>query len=126
MRARSATLTGQELEIMKVVWRLGAATVRDVYERLLERRQIAYTTVMTMMKILEQKGHLKKEAADRAFLYRPARPKGQVIGALVREFLERVFDGSAQPLVVHLVRERRLSERELREIARLVESGRQP
>ena len=62
MRHRSATLTGQELEIMKVVWELDRATVRDVYEALLERRKIAYTTVMTMMKILEEKKYLKKNA----------------------------------------------------------------
>ena len=60
MRPPSATLTEQELEIMKIVWELGAATVRNVYEALLQRRKIAYTTVMTMMKILEQKKHLKR------------------------------------------------------------------
>ena len=105
---------------MKVVWDLDRATVRDVYEKLLERRKIAYTTVMTMMKILEQKGHLKKSQEDRAFLYRPARPKNQVIKGMVREFIQRVFNGSAEPLVVHLVEDRHLSEKELAEIARLV------
>ncbi len=55
MRRKSPTLTEQELEIMKVVWQLGVATVRDVYETLLTRRKIAYTTVMTMMKIMEEK-----------------------------------------------------------------------
>jgi predicted transcriptional regulator len=59
MRPRSKTLTEQELEIMKIIWERGRATVRDVYETLLERRRVAYTTVMTMMNILEQKGHLK-------------------------------------------------------------------
>src|ERR1035437_4082785 len=80
MRRRSTTLTEQELEIMKVVWERDHSTVRDVYETLLERRKIAYTTVMTMMKILEQKKYLKKTLADRAYVYRPAQPKGQVIG----------------------------------------------
>ena len=56
MKSKSATLTPQELEIMKVVWQKGEATVRDVYEDLLERRKIAYTTVMTMMKVLEGQG----------------------------------------------------------------------
>lgn len=117
-------LAPQELEIMKVVWQRRHATVRDVYEALRERRKVAYTTVMTMMNILEQKGYLKKRREERAFLYRAARPRKQVIRAMVREFVDRVFNGSAEPLVVHLVEDRRLSERELREIARIIEEGR--
>jgi len=120
MRAPSSTLTEQELEIMKVVWGLGSATVRDVYEVLLERRKIAYTTVMTMMKILDQKKHLKKSQNEKAYVYRPSRPKNQVIKSMVREFVDRVFNGSAEPLLVHLVEDRHLSEKDLREIAHLV------
>jgi BlaI family transcriptional regulator, penicillinase repressor len=119
MRRRSTTLTEQELEIMKIVWERDHSTVRDVYEALLERRKVAYTTVMTMMKILEQKKYLKKTMTDRAHVYRPAQPKGQVIGDMVRDFIDRVFNGSAEPLLVHLVREHDLSPEELEEIARL-------
>jgi predicted transcriptional regulator len=119
MRRPSSTLTEQELEIMKVVWERDSVTVRDVYEALLERRKVAYTTVMTMMKILEQKKYLKKDQTDRAYVYRPAQPKGQVISAMVREFVNRVFNGSAEPLLVHLVKEHNLSAEELEEIARL-------
>jgi BlaI family transcriptional regulator, penicillinase repressor len=122
MRPRSKTLTGQELEIMKVVWEREQATVRDVYEALLERRKVAYTTVMTMMKILEQKGYLKKSQEERAYVYRPAQPKGQVIGGMVREFINRVFNGSAEPLLVHLVEEHHLSPKDLEDIARLRKS----
>jgi len=104
---------------MKVVWDLESATVRDVYEALLKRRKVAYTTVMTMMNILEEKGYLKKKQADRAYLYRPAQPQRQVIGAMVRDFVNRVFNGSAEPLLVHLVEEHGLSEKDLEEIARL-------
>jgi BlaI family transcriptional regulator, penicillinase repressor len=119
MRRRSATLTEQELEIMKIVWDRETVTVRDVYEALLERRKVAYTTVMTMMKILEQKKHLKKTQAERAHVYQPTQPKGQVIGAMVREFVNRVFNGSAEPLLVHLVQQHDLSQADLDEIARL-------
>jgi BlaI family penicillinase repressor len=119
MRKRSTTLTGQELEIMKIVWERDSATVRDVYEVLLDRRKVAYTTVMTMMKILEQKKYLKRDQTDRAHVYRPAQPKRQVIGAMVREFVNRVFNGSAQPLLVHLVEDHSLTREELEEIARL-------
>ncbi|HEY7389999.1 MAG TPA: BlaI/MecI/CopY family transcriptional regulator [Bryobacteraceae bacterium] len=119
MRPRSKTLTGQELEIMKIVWEREQVTVRDVYEALLERRKVAYTTVMTMMKILERKGFLKKSQEDRAYLYRAAQPKRQVIGVMVRDFINRVFNGSAEPLLVHLVEEHHLSAKDLEEIARL-------
>ena len=120
MRPPSATLTDQELEIMKIVWRSGASTVRGVYEDLLERRKIAYTTVMTMMNILEQKGYLKKTQKDRAYVYQATRPQKQVIRGMVREFVDRVFNGSAEPLLLHLVEDRRLSESDLDEIRRLM------
>lgn len=120
MRPPSQTLTDQELEIMKIVWWLKSATVRDVYEALLERRKIAYTTVLTMMNILEQKKYLKKSPEDRAYVYRPARPQSQVIKRMVREFVDRVFNGSAEPLLVHLVEDRRLSEKDLEEIRRMI------
>jgi BlaI family penicillinase repressor len=66
MKNAGDTPTGQELKIMKVVWRLESATVRQVYEELLKQRRIAYTTVMTMMNILEQKGYLRKRQDERA------------------------------------------------------------
>ena len=119
MRPPSKTLTDQELEIMKIVWVLEEATVRDVYEKLLEHRKIAYTTVMTLMKILETKGHLKKSSDERAHVYRPTQPKQQVIGGMVREFVNRVFNGSAEPLLVHLVEDEGLTEKELAELVRL-------
>ncbi len=105
---------------MKLVWeREQGVTVRDIYEALLERRKVAYTTVMTMMRILENKGFLKKSQDERAHVYRPAQPQGQVIGAMVREFVNRVFNGSAEPLLVHLVEDHHLTQKDLEEIAKL-------
>jgi BlaI family penicillinase repressor len=121
MRPKPTTLTPQELEIMKLVWQRDTASVRDIYEALLERRKIAYTTVMTMMKILETKGYLKKRRQDRAFIYRPAQPKNRVIGGMLREFIDRVFNGSAEPLLVHLVKTHRIREKDLQTIARMIE-----
>jgi predicted transcriptional regulator len=123
MRTKSRTLTEQELEIMKVVWELQTATVRDVYEALLRRRKIAYTTVMTMMNILEEKGYLKKSAEDKAHVYRPAHAKGKVIQAMVQEFVNRVFNGSAEPLLVQLVKDRHLSPKDLEKIARTIKES---
>ena len=106
---------------MKVVWSTKRATVRQVYETLRERRVIAYTTVMTMMKILEEKKYLKKTLIDRAYVYRPAKPAHQVVGAMVRDFLDRVFDGAAAPLLVHLAKDGKLSKSDKDHIKRLME-----
>lgn len=106
---------------MKVVWDLESATVRDVYERLRARRDVAYTTVLTMMKILEQKGYVTKARADRAFVYRPARPRQQVLGGMVREFIDRVFDGASRPMLLHLVKHTRLSDKERKALLRAIE-----
>ena len=116
MRKSSNTLTGQELEIMKIVWDLGSATVRQVYERLREQREIAYTTVMTMMQVLERKGHLSKSLLEKAHVYQPVEEKKTVVGGMVREFLQRVFDGSAQPLLMQLVEDERLSKDDIEEL----------
>jgi predicted transcriptional regulator len=121
MRTSSPTLTPQELAIMKVVWSLETATVRDIYEQLRESRDVAYTTVLTMMKILEQKGYVKKTRADRAFVYRPTRPRQQVLGGMVREFIDRVFDGASRPMLLHLVKETKLSEKERKALLRAIE-----
>jgi BlaI family transcriptional regulator, penicillinase repressor len=121
MRRPSTTLTDQELEIMKIVWQRESATVRDVYEALRENRKVAYTTVMTMMKILEQKGYLKKKLVERAHVYTPVQAKQQGVRSMVREFVNRVFNGAAEPLLVHLVADRKLNRKDLEELARLLE-----
>ena len=121
MRTPHPTLTPQELAIMKVIWRLEKATVRDVYEAVREKRPVAYTTVMTMMKILEEKGYLRKTTVDRAHLYRPAKPRHLVVGAMVRDFVDRVFDGASDNLLVHLAKDSRLSDKQRRTIEKLIE-----
>jgi len=106
--------------VMKIVWRREKVTVRDVYEELLQRRKIAYTTVMSALKTLEQKGYLRaRQQQERAYVYEATQPQQQVIRGMVREFVERVFNGSARPLVAHLIEDDRISDADLREIARL-------
>ena len=124
MKPKTQVLTEQELEIMKVVWSKGTATVRDVYEELLNRRKIAYTTVMTMMGILEQKGHLKKSADERAYVYSPTQPQREVLRTMVHDFVTRVFNGSAKPLLVHLLEDKNISPEELDEITKLLQDRR--
>jgi BlaI family transcriptional regulator, penicillinase repressor len=120
MRPAATTLTPHELDIMKLVWEREEATVRDVYETLRARRRIAYTSVLTMMNVLERKGHLRKRAKGRSFVYQAARPRGQVVRAMVREFVQRVFNGAAEPLLVHLLEDRRLTKAELEALTRRV------
>ena len=106
---------------MKVIWPLGQATVREVYDDLKRRRTIAYTTVQTMMNVLEVKGHLRKQPGEKAQTYVPVRRQQQVVRSMVREFVDRVFDGSARPLLVHLLKEKGLTERERRELQKLLD-----
>jgi BlaI family penicillinase repressor len=120
MKTKAKTLTEQELEIRKVVWERPASTVRDVYEALRERKTVAYTTVMTMMNILETKGHLVKRPEGRAYVYEPAQAKTQVISSMVQDFLDRVFNGAAQPLLLNLVQDHKVSKDDLDEISRLI------
>ena len=121
MARPTPSLGARELAILKVVWRLKDASVREVYETLRNERPVAYTTVMTMMGTLEAKGYLKKRPDGRAFRYKPAHSKGRVITALVREFVDRVFDGASGSLVAHLVMEKRLTKQDREELRRLVD-----
>ncbi len=125
-RQRKSRLTDLELEVMHVVWDLGRCTVRQVHEVLAQRRQIAYTTVMTMMNILEEKEYLNRSKEGRAYVYEPIQPKERVISSMVDDFVTRVFEGSARPLVLGLLKDRKLSTKELEEISRLIEDSDEP
>ena len=120
-----STLAKQELEVMKLIWRSesGTATVRDVYEALRERRTIAYTSVMSTMRTLEQKGFLKKWEEGRAYVYQPTRAREQVVSGLVEDFVGRVFNGSGEALVVHLMKQLDLSSQKLKEIEKMIEES---
>jgi predicted transcriptional regulator len=122
-RRKSSRLTDTELEVMLVVWQLGSPTVREVHRVLGERRQIAYTTVMTMMNILEEKGYLQRSKEGRAYVYEPMRPKSEVIASMVDDFVTKVFDGSARPLVMGLIKERKLSKNDLDDITSMIEDS---
>jgi predicted transcriptional regulator len=124
MKQKNPVPTEQELEILKVVWPRGQATVREVYNDLRQRRSIAYTTVLTMMGILERKGHLTKTAGARAYVYQAAQPQDEVVQSMVQEFVGRVFNGSAKSLLVHLVEDRGTAPEDLDELEALVRDRR--
>jgi len=109
---------------MKVIWARGSATVRDVYEELLKHRKIAYTTVMTVMGVLEQKGRLNKSTDGRAYLYTPSQPQSEVVTSMVRDFVGRVFNGMAKPLLVSMLEDGKITEDELNELKKLLKNKR--
>ena len=99
----SIILTRQELRIMKVVWDRGAATVRDVCSTLSASKPSAYTTVLTLMSILEDKGVLSHVRSGRAYTYRPMLSRQQATQNQVNDTLSRFFDGSPEKLLDHLL-----------------------
>jgi BlaI family penicillinase repressor len=92
-------LTPHELEIMKVVWDMGAASVKNVHAVLSKRKKIAYTTVLTIMGILESKGVLIHTKSGRAYIYRPVLSRGRAMHNQVADIVERFFDGNPQMLI---------------------------
>jgi predicted transcriptional regulator len=114
-------LTPLELDIMNVLWEIGAAPVTEVRERLAPSRGLAYTTVQTMLNILWRKGKLKRTLVDRAYHYRPSITKEKALGNAVRDLVQRAFGGSAEALVMSLVETRQLSPDALKRLQKLVE-----
>jgi BlaI family penicillinase repressor len=102
------TLTPLDLEIMTVLWDTGPAGVQAVQSRLQER-ELAYTTVQTMLNILHRKGKVKRTLKDRAYVYRAVLSRPRVVRQAVSQVIERFFGGSADRLVLNLVKTRQLT-----------------
>jgi predicted transcriptional regulator len=98
-----ASLGYLEADILAIVWELNKATVRDVYETLLQRRRIAYTTVMTVMGNLATKGLLVRDQTNTAYLYRPAIPRQEVIAAVTDSLIEGLCAGETATVLSHLL-----------------------
>lgn len=101
---------------MNVVWTRDGATGREVCDALSAERPVAYTTVVTLMNILVAKGHLLRVADGRHFRYEPKTARRRMTANLVRDFIDRVFAGSPQSLMAHLVEEAHLSPDEVKEL----------
>lgn len=118
---KSLTPLGEtEMEILHHVWELGEATVADVREKILEKREVAYTTVMTIMKNLNDKGYLKYRKEGATYVYSAARKPEDVQFNLINGLIEKVFKGSTSALVQTLVKGEKISEDELEEIKKLI------
>lgn len=120
MRRKRQEFTPLELEIMKVLWAGGPATVAGVQEALPGEPRLAYTTVQTMLNILHRKGKVKRALKGRAFEYAPAVSRQRAARAAVRDIIDRLFGGSAESLVMSLVEQRHLTRARLAELNRLV------
>jgi predicted transcriptional regulator len=112
--------TPGELEVLKVLWDRGPATVREVMEVLNRDRERAYTSVMSLMNVMTDKGLLAREPQGRAFIYRAAVEREETLGQVVGDLLGRVFEGSASSLVAHLLGQSKVSDEELDAIRRTI------
>ncbi len=112
-RPPAKELTERELEVMHAFWSGGQLTAAEARERLAASgRELAYTTVATLVRILMEKGFLEQTHAERPFVYRPVRSFEEVSGSLLGDLVQRVFGGSREQLLVRLLGQRKLSARE--------------
>ena len=115
-RSSKAALTKLELELMQIIWRLGSGTVSAVQAEL--PRPLAYTTVQTMLNILERKGKLRRELQGRAYVYSARVTEAKALGQGVRDLIDRMFGGSSEELVMSLLKNGQIDAKRL---ARLTE-----
>lgn len=120
-RSKSENLTPLELEIMNVLWAEGPATVQVVQQRL--PRELAYTTVQTMLNILHRKGKVRRTLKDRAYLYQTVVSRSQVVSQHMSDIVDRLFGGSAESLVMSLVETKHLTPKKLARLQKLLEEG---
>lgn len=110
-RHSKTSLTKLELELMQVIWRLGSGTVSEVQAEL--ARNLAYTTVQTMLNILERKGKLRREIRGRAYVYSARVTKAKALGHGVRDLIDRMFGGSSEELVMSLLKNGQIDAKRL-------------
>ena len=120
-RRKTERLTPLELEIMKVLWETGAANVQTVQQRL--ERELAYTTVQTMLNILHRKGKVKRTLKDRAYFYKPAVSRRQVVSQAVNDLVDHLFGGSVESLVMSLVETKHLTPQKMNRLNKLLKES---
>jgi BlaI family transcriptional regulator, penicillinase repressor len=117
-------LTPLELQIMSVLWDTGPANVQTVQAGL-KSRDLAYTTVQTMLNVLHRKGRVKRQLKERAYIYRPVLSRKKAVTQAVGEMLDRFFGGSADSLVLSLVENRHLTAEKLAKLQKMVEESKE-
>jgi predicted transcriptional regulator len=119
-RPKHENPTPAELEILHLLWNEGSLTVRQVMERVNRKRPRAYTSVMSLLNVMAEKGMLVRNAQGRAFVYTAAFKREQTLGEMVADLLGRAFGGSAAALVTQLLEQANPDEEELNEIRRTI------
>ena len=123
MGSKQYEIGDAELEILNILWDSHTATVRDVLRRLHEAgRHVAYTTVQTLLTRLEQKGYVRSDKSDFAYVYRAKLTRNRVTQSKLKALVRELYDGAAGPLVLQLVRNEQLTADEIGELQKLVES----
>lgn len=113
--------TDAELEILTVLWSRGPSTVRTVHEVINGRRPAQYTTILKLLQIMDEKGLVHRDEAQRAHVYRAAQPREATQMQLAGDLLRRAFDGSAKSLLMGALSARKPSSKELRELKQLLQ-----
>ena len=125
-KKKERLLTEVELELMSIVWRLGKCVVREVLEALPEGRDVTYTSVAKIMKILEDKGVLASEKKEKTHLFYPLLSREEYEKRTLRHMTERLFEGSLSSMVLRLLDDSDLTTEELREIRRSLDERLSP
>ena len=122
-RKTSAALTDAEAEVMAVLWRLHRASVSDVVTAMNETRAVTYSTVQTMLRILETKGYVTHDKVARAFFYEPVIDARQARRRALRHLIRRLFDGSPSLLVLNVLEDEDLDPAEREQLRKLIEGA---
>jgi len=112
-----------ETEILRLVWQLGEATVQQIHDNLPPQRKVAYKTVQTLLRRLEEKGYLIHKMEGKAHLFLPAVKREAVVKRTVLDFLDRLFGGDPRPLMQFLAREGRIDAEDIEELRRLIDQS---
>lgn len=115
--------TDRELEALKVLWRREEATVREIYEQLSQHGALAYTTVLSLLQTMEQKGLVGHKERGKAYLYFAKLPRDRTFQTLAGSFLDRVFDGAMDEYLVHALDSRRISAEELDRLDKMIQQA---
>lgn len=122
-RKKSPTLTEAELRLMEILWEKGAATVSDVVKALPKRLSLAYSTVLTTLRILEHKGYVRHEKHGRAFVYHPVVDRNEACRSAVRYVMSRFFHNSPELLVLNILEDGRIDAEELKRLKKMIEES---
>jgi predicted transcriptional regulator len=120
-RKKSTNLTDAELRLMDVLWEKGSATVADVSEALPKDPPLAYSTVLTTMRILETKGYVRHHKDGRAFVYQPVVGREQARESAVKHLVRRFFENSPELLMLNLMEGKKIDAAELKRLRQRIE-----